>query len=603
MELLINCDRLKKTYGPRTLFSGLSLALGDGQRTGLIGPNGSGKSTLLKILAGLESADEGEMVRRRNLSCRYVAQEDRFEPGATVSSVLEAAIAGEHLPDQKRWAAVSIMAGKIGFADRQQAADTLSGGWKKRLAIGEALITKPDLLLLDEPTNHLDLEGIDWLERTLEEMVLPFMVITHDRYFLESVTNRIIELNAAFPGGVFTIDGPYSQFLEKREEFLQAQRSEQSSVAGRVRREIEWLRRGAKARTTKAKGRIQEAQRLMGELAQLKTRNEAGKAISVDFASGGKQTRKLVAGVKLGYGYEDKDLFRGIDVTLSPGLKLGIVGPNGSGKSTLLRLLTGELAPRSGTIRVAEGTRIVYFRQQRERLDGAQTLRRALSPHGDQLMYRNKTIHVSGFAQQFLFRTEQLDMPVGQLSGGEQSRVLIAQLMLQPADVLVLDEPTNDLDIASLEVLEEALEEYPGAVVLVTHDRYMIERLCDELVGLDGLGGAGVYASLDQWEQARERAKEKATAAKQNSSDKTRGPTPRQKKKGLNWNEQKEYDAMEQTIVEVEQRVQALHQLMNNPALLADHEKLAEVCQEAHEAEERATGLYARWQELEARRE
>jgi ABC transport system ATP-binding/permease protein len=300
MALLLTCDSLSKSYGPRTLFSGISLSLFDGQRSGLIGPNGSGKSTLMKILCDLETPDSGSVITRQQLRLSYVPQEDHFDPGATVESVLAAAIAGDHLPEREQFAQISIMAGKVGFSDRAQAVDTLSGGWKKRLAIARALIQRPDLLLLDEPTNHLDVEGIQWLEEHLADAPFAVLVVTHDRYFLENVTNRVIELNRTFPGGYFSIDGTYSSFLQKREEFLEAQRSEQASLAGRVRREIEWLKRGAKARTTKAKGRISEAQRLIGELAELKSRNTAGQRINVDFSASGRQTRKLIAASKLG---------------------------------------------------------------------------------------------------------------------------------------------------------------------------------------------------------------------------------------------------------------------------------------------------------------
>ncbi len=603
-ELLLSCDNLAKAYGPRTLFAGVSFSLFEGERTGLIGPNGAGKSTLMKILCGQEHADTGQIVMQRGLRMAYVPQEDTFPEAATIQSVLEGAIGGEHLPQREQLAQVSITAGTVGFTDRNQLASTLSGGWRKRLAIARSLIQKPDLLLLDEPTNHLDVDGIEWLEDYLSQASFGFLVVTHDRYFLENATNRVIELNQAFPGSVFSMNCAYSQFLEKREEFLEAQRSEQASLAGRVRREIEWLKRGAKARTTKARGRIQQAQAMIADLADLRARNSAGQAISVDFTATGRQTRKLVAAKQIGKSMNERKLFDNLDFVLAPGAKLGIVGPNGSGKTTLLRLITGELAPDAGAIVRADALRIVYFQQYRDALDRNQPLRRALGPTGDLVVYQDRPIHISGWAQRFLFRKDQLDLPVGELSGGERARVLIAQLMLRPADVLILDEPTNDLDIPSLEVLEESLDEFPGAVVLVTHDRYMIDRMCSQLVGLDGLGGVGIYADLSQWESAVDRARETHRQAEvQRKQDTAARPQPghasKPQKKRFTWNEQREWETIEQRIADTETTVQACRLEMEDPAILADHKKLAEVCARMDEAQQTVHKLYARWEELD----
>ncbi len=602
-ELLLSSDSLTKSFGPRTLFAGISLSLFEGERTGLIGPNGTGKSTLLKILCGMEAADSGTITMRRGLRLAYVPQDDVFPEGATVESVLEEAIAGEHLSHREMLAQVSIIAGKVGFEDRYQEVATLSGGWRKRLAIARALITNPDLLLLDEPTNHLDLAGIEWLEDYLSDAPFAFLVVTHDRYFLENATNRVIELSQAYPDGYFSINGSYVQFLEKREEFLEAQRSEQASIASRVRREIEWLKRGAKARTTKAKGRIQEAHRLMADLADLRARNRAGRKIEVDFSATGRQTRKLVSFKGVGKSMGERQLFSDVNFVLSPGKTTGIVGPNGSGKTTMLRLITGELQPDAGSIERADELRYLYFRQHRQQLDLAQTLRRALSPKGDTIFYQDRPIHVSGWASRFLFRKEQLDTPLGMLSGGERARVLIAQCMLQPADVLILDEPTNDLDIPSLEVLEESLDEFPGAVVLVTHDRYMIDRLCDELVGLDGHGGCGLYADLSQWEAAcdaaERREQERAAQARRRESPKPASEESKPRKKRLTWNEQRELETIEERIMSAEAEVEAAQKQMEDPAVLADHSKLAEACARMDKAQKLVQQLYTRWAELE----
>jgi len=604
MEILLSCRDLTKSYGLRVLFKGITLGLFKGERTGLIGPNGSGKSTLLRILSGQETADAGELTFRRGLRLGYVPQEDTLDANQTVEQSLMAAIPGEP-DDHERHVQAAIMMTQVGLADPEQKVGQLSGGWKKRLAIARQLIGKPDLLLLDEPTNHLDIEGIAWLERLLQDAPFACLMVSHDRRFLESVTNRVIELNRAYPDGFLSSNGTYSDFLRTRENFLDAQASRERSLANKVRREIEWLQRGAKARTTKAKGRIDQAGRLMDELAELKERNAQQVTALIDFSATDRKTRKLLQAKGLTKSLGDKALFAGVEFTLGPGSRLGLLGPNGSGKTTLLRLITGELEPDAGEIWRAEGLRVVVFGQNREQLDRTQTLRRALSPNGDHVTYRGSNVHVTAYAKRFLFRPDQLDMPVGEMSGGEQARILIARLMLQPADVLILDEPTNDLDIPTLDVLEESLADFPGALVLVTHDRYLLDRLSTELLALDGKGGAAMYAELAQWERARETA---AAAEAAVAPPAVKKPAPARRrtpsvKKGLSWKEEEEYQDMEERIMAAEREVEQWHQRIADPAVAADHVLLAEACESLHAAQARVEALYARWAELEAKRE
>jgi ATP-binding cassette subfamily F protein uup len=607
MAVLLKTDSISKSFGVRTLFRGISLSLDDQQHVGLIGPNGAGKSTLLKILARVEHEDSGSIETRRQIRIAYLAQEDVFEPGLRVQ---EAVLAGlpesDHRDEHEKEVEAQILLSRLGFADFEQSVETLSGGWRKRVALARELIKQPDLLLLDEPTNHLDLEGILWLERFLQQSRFACLLISHDRYFLEKVADRIIELNGAYPDGFLSINGSYSAFLEKREEFLAAQAAREQSLASTVRREIEWLKRGAKARTTKAKGRIQQAAVMMADLADLKTRNAQGgqgQSVEIDFDASGRQTRKLIALKKVSKSLGDRLLFRDLSLVLAPNTTLGLLGPNGSGKSTLLKLLRGDLAPDTGTIQRAGELRVVSFEQNRESLDPAMPLRRALAPHGDKLFFQGTEVHVSGYARRFLFRAEQLDMPLGNLSGGEQSRVLIARMMLQPADVLLLDEPTNDLDIPSLEVLEESLESFPGAIVLVTHDRYLLDRLSTDLLALDGKGGANFYADLSQWEAAQGKpagdaaakgaAKATAAAAKENKNP------PGFKR--LTWNEQREWEQIEGKVSEAEAALERAHRQMDDPAVLADRARLAEACTLVEATQLEVQRLYARWEELEAK--
>jgi ATP-binding cassette subfamily F protein uup len=601
MALILSCDSLSKSFGPRPLFSGITLHLEDSQRTGLIGPNGSGKSTLLKMLAGLESPDSGTITTRRQLRMGYLPQQDIFRAGATVLDVMREALKDDHGDEHDHLTRINILMSKVGFSDLDQAADTLSGGWRKRLAIARELIRQPDLLLLDEPTNHLDVDGILWLEELLADAPFGFLLVSHDRYFLENVTNRVVELNRAYASGFFNVNGAYSQFLEKREEYLEAQASQEQSLAGRVRREIEWLQRGAKARRTKAKGRIEDANRMIGDLADLRARNTKRETTGIEFAGSERKTRKLLTVKNIAKEMGGRTLFRDVSFTLSPGMRLGLLGPNGSGKSTLIRLINGQETPDAGEITRADALKIVTFDQAREQLNKDETLRRALAPGGDSIVYRGQAMHVSGWGKRFHFRPDQLDMPVGNLSGGEQARILIARLMMHQADVLILDEPTNDLDIPTLEVLEESLEDFPGALVLVTHDRYMLDRVSTELLALDGNGGAKVHADLAEWERAREADSEASAPVKKAVAKKENIAPPGIKR--LSYMEQREWEQMEAKIVEAEEDLQTKHQALDDPAVHADHVKMTECCRAYEAAQERVQKLYARWEELGAKQQ
>ncbi|MBC7783675.1 MAG: ABC-F family ATP-binding cassette domain-containing protein [Burkholderiales bacterium] len=598
--MLLTARNLSKSIGPRMLFSGISLGLDEGDRVGLIGANGSGKSTLLRIFAGVEQADDGELSARRQLRVAYVPQEDDLPPDTTC---LDAVAAGtsDHLDENERHLRAAIQLDRAGFVDPSARCGTLSGGWRKRLAIVRALASEPDLLLLDEPTNHLDVEGIEWLESLIAAGRFATLTVSHDRRFLEAFGNRIIELDRAYPDGYLGHRGTYSDFLEKREEFLAAQQGRERSLASTVRREIEWLQRGAKARTTKAKGRIERAGDMMSDLADLRTRNTQRGAAPLEFSGSDRKTKKLIELKHVAKSLGGRALFKDLNLVLSPAKKVGLLGPNGSGKSTLINLLSGNLQPDAGTIFRADALRVVVFDQHREQLDPAITLREALSPTGDTVQFQGQSQHVNGWARKFLFRSEQLDLPLRELSGGEQARVLIARLMLREADVLILDEPTNDLDIPTLEVLETSLDAFAGAVVLVTHDRYLIDRVATEIVALDGRGNINAYTDLSQWENARAAANKADAQASRAAAAPKPAAVAATAKKRLNWNEQKEFDGMEAAIHSAEKLVADLQTEMNKPAVLANHEKLHEVCDRLGKAEHEVERLFARWAELESK--
>ncbi len=397
MPPILNLQSVTKQFGAAPLFRTISLTVEDGDRIGLIGPNGAGKSTLLALLAGQVEPDAGEMAVRKRARAAYVPQDSRFAGGQTVRQVLEAAMTSAHAGEAEREGRLRELAGRTGFERLDAEAASLSGGWRKRLAIAEALVTEPDVLLLDEPTNHLDLAGIEWLEELLSSSSFAAVTVSHDRYFLEATSNQIVELNRVYADGLLRVKGNFSRFLEEKQAYLEAQNRQMESLRNRVRTEIEWLRRGPKARTTKSKARIDTANAMIGQLAEMKGRTASASA-GIDFEASQRKTKRLVefegvacdvpsteAGPRPG-----KRLFGGLNFALTAGMKVGLVGPNGSGKTTLLRMLRGELEPVEGTIRRAAGLRLVYFSQMRE-LDETVTLRRALAPEGDSVIHQGRT--------------------------------------------------------------------------------------------------------------------------------------------------------------------------------------------------------------------
>ncbi len=601
MAPILTAQAVSKRFGATPLFENLSLSINEGDRIGLIGPNGAGKSTLLAMLAGEQQPDSGEITTRRRAAVTCIQQVSEFPPEITVRGIVERAMRRAAVPADEREQRLRETLGRAGFTDDSAegtsfsaAAATLSGGWRKRLALVEGLVQRPDVLLLDEPTNHLDIDGIEWLEETLRSARFAVVVITHDRYFLENVANDIIELSPTYAEGLLRVRGNYSDFLETREAYMESQMRVQEGLRNRVRTEVEWLRRGPKARATKAKARIDNANALIGKLAEVDARLRTSTA-SISFDATDRETKRLIELENVSVAYEGREIVRVVNLLLTNRARLGIIGPNGAGKTTILRAITGDIPVSRGIVKRAPGLRIVYLSQLRE-LDTTITLQRALAPDSDAVVYQDRVIHVASYAAKFLFTGDQLRQPVERLSGGERARVLIAQLMLQPADVLILDEPTNDLDIPTLEILEEALQEFSGAIVLVTHDRHLLDRVTQSVLGLDGLGNAALFADYLQWEQWRESTTTAAQPKPVTSAPARKAASTTKKK--LSYIEQREFDSIDVSIEAADERLAAAKRRIEDPAVTSDPSALTEALAELEAAQTEHDRLLERWVEL-----
>lgn len=588
---------VSKRYGEQPLFEGISFSIQSKERLGIIGPNGSGKSTLLKLIAGSETPDSGEVIRSRGLKLSYVEQVASF-PSEQTPLALAQQVASENSfspAEGETLARTSLGRLKIDFEETPFAA--LSGGQQKRAQIALALCTNPDLVLLDEPTNHLDIEAILSIESLLSNSSFAWVMVSHDRWFLENTVSRIIELNRRFEGGLTASDGGYSNYLQHRAKVLASQEKQLDSLKNKVRQEEAWLRQGAKARSTKSKERTSRAYALMDSLSMIRSRNNTQKA-KVDFQFSERKTKRLLELVNVSKSYGDKVVFDKLNLRVIAGEALGILGRNGSGKTTLIKLLVGELEPDKGVIKRAAELSVSHFKQIDNSISGETPLKEVLAEEGDSVIFRGREVHVATWGKRFGFSYDQLHQPYESLSGGEKAKVRIAKLMLQTPDVLILDEPTNDLDIDTLEMLEESLLEFQGALVLVTHDRFMIHRLCNGFCGLDGKGQGTSFADYEQWEKAFLKRKK---AAKSTDS---KNATPKKKASGrLGYLEQREYDGMEAAIEAAEQELAGWNEALKLPEAQTNAEKLQELCEKLKVAQRNLDALYARWEELEHKKQ
>lgn len=583
-----------KGFSEHPLFTRLSLVISEGERVALIGDNGSGKSTLLKILAGIEELDGGTLSSRKGLRAAYIAQQDIFPDEISVGEIMDKYLASARLDHDEIARRSSMYLGMAGFEDPSADVTTLSGGWKKRLSIARALALEPDCLLLDEPTNHLDIDSIEWLEELLVGLTIPMIFVSHDRYFIERVATRVIELNRAYPRDHIATDGGYADYIERREEILSQLEKQRSSLANKVRREVEWLRQGVKARTTKSRARINEAHKLIDTLRG--TPSTERQRMELEFSSTQRKTKELLKAEGVAQAIGGRELCKNVSLILSPGSRLAIVGANGSGKTTLVRTLLGELTPTAGRVVRAPNLRVSFMDQARSQIREDITLREFLCPHGDSVSFQRENIHVAAWAARFLFSHEHLSRTMSALSGGERARALLAKSITEESDILVFDEPTNDLDIATLENLEEGFESFPGAIVLITHDRYVLERTASMVLGLLD-GEATLFGSYEQWESYKLERAANARGGTTQKAEKKQAPQKSSKK--LSYKDARDLSMIEELIAKAEEELARTQQEIDSGAHATNAAKLTELCAQLTAQQTEVERLYARWQELE----
>lgn len=602
MGLLISTYKLEKSFAGKNLFSEVSLGIEDGERVGLVGPNGAGKSTLMKILAGKMKADKGDVTPRKGLRLGFLDQTPEFPAGQNILDAIMSKTPdySDYIGPAYEWLAkLDLMQFGEDFL-----VEKLSGGWRKRVALARELVLSPDLLMLDEPTNHLDVTSILWLEEFLENANFATLIITHDRLFLQRVANKIFDLDPKNPNSLLTINGDYLQYLEAKDILMKGQEAREQVMKNTLRRETEWLRRGAKARLKKQNARIDRALDLKDDVKDLSAKN-ASRKVKIAFKETDRTPQKLIEAQHITKAYNGRVLIKDFSYLVSPKTRLALLGDNGMGKSTLIRMLLGRELPDTGTVQQADKLKVAYFEQNRESLDPKKSLLKNICPEGDYVHYQGSYVFARSYLERFLFNRQQMDLPIERLSGGEQARLRIAQLMLNEAQVLVLDEPTNDLDVATLTVLEESLREFPGAVILVTHDRYFMDQVAHDIVAFhknpDGNVSMENFAGYLQWEEwyAEQKELEANYVPEEVKAGEVAAPAAPLKK--LSFKEKHELDNMEQNIQEAEAKLTAAQKELDNPEVAAKATRVQELYTEISKLQADIEKMYARWSELGAR--
>ncbi len=592
MSVLLSVHELKFAFAHRVLFEGLTFSVSTGEKIALIGQNGAGKSTLMKIIAGLMDPDSGSVTRGRGLKVGYLPQNPDLDENLSARDAVYQGVASD-----EDWSGIS--AAEEAMSRLSIPVDTrvssLSGGWKKKVALARELARSPDVLLLDEPTNHLDVESILWLEDFVKASPLCVITISHDRAFLNRVARRTVEVDRRNPGGILSVEGNLDRFFQVKEEYLEAQAAREESLKNVLRREIEWLKRGAKARTTKQKARIDRAEDLKVEVQDLGQKNRQG-SVKLEFESSGRGPKKLIEMKSISKAYGDRTIFSDFSLLVTPETRLGLMGKNGAGKSTLIRMIAGVEEADQGELRRADRLEVLYFEQNRETLDPGISVLRTVCPSGETVEFQGRKMHVRSYLDRFLFSGGEVEVMVEKLSGGEQARLLLARMMLRPGNLLILDEPTNDLDLQTLDVLEDCLREFPGAVILVSHDRSFMSAVCDDILALpENVRFSDVF----QWEDWFKREQKRAQDAARAKAQEAVLMQPKLERRRLSYKEQLEFDRMEETILEKETELGELEAHSARPEIVSNSVELLKTTERMGQLQSKIEKLYARWAELE----
>lgn len=586
MSCIINCQGVSKRYSFKPLFENLTFGIHQGQKLGLLGRNGVGKSTLLKILLGQEPPDAGNVTKTKGLKVALIAQFPHFEDKPVFDVLCE----NSSFTALETEVMAKALLTQAGLDIELPSASHLSGGQKKKLDILKALMQDPDVLFLDEPTNHLDLDSVLWLEQFLQKSSKTLVIVSHDRMFLSRVCRSFIEISPMFSDGNFQHEGTLEEFFEKKQAWIEAETKRMQALSHQVEHEIAWTKRSPKARTTKSVYRVQKALDMEKEYKNLKSQLTQ-KSAQIQLNASERETRLLVQAKNLSKSFQDKALFKGLDLVLTPGKKIGLLGPNGCGKTTLLKLIAKELLPDSGTIKYADKLDIVYFDQHKMQLNPKDLVKDVLCPSGEFVNYNGQSIHVNGWAKRFLFTQDTLRLPVEKLSGGEKSRLLIAKLMLKKADILLLDEPTNDLDIQTLEMLEDSLLEFKGSCLIISHDRYFLNQVCDYYLALSVKPEGEIFFDFESWENQE---KDKIKKDVKPNKEKPQKLAPKLSSKEL-----KELKTIQDQITDLEKKSADLEKKIENLSSSTPLEERQKHYQDLGNIHQQIEYLFTRWEELD----
>ncbi len=591
---ILNAEKISKTYGEKVLFDKVVLGVNKGDKIGVIGVNGTGKSTFLKIIAGIEEPDAGEIVSGRGVTVSYLAQAPQFNPGDT--------IVGYVIKDKNNAseAEAKTILTKLGITDFDAAINTLSGGQRKRIALARTLVSPAEVLILDEPTNHLDSDMVIWLEEYIKKFKGELIMVTHDRYFLDNVTNRIVELDS---GKLYGYDTNYSGFLELKTQREEMERATEAKRANILRRELEWIRRGCQARSTKQQARIDRYEDMKEASRQARASFE-NKALEMNSVSTrlGKKTIELSNICK---SFGEKKVIDDFTYIFLRDDRIGIIGKNGCGKSTLMKIITGNLKPDSGSVEIGDTVRIGYFMQENEPLDEKMTVLEFVRSIGEYVTTATGKATASQMCEKFLFGPKSQWTPISKLSGGEKRRLYLLSVLMSAPNVLILDEPTNDLDIETLEILEDYLDGFAGIVIVVSHDRYFLDRTVDRIFSFEGGGRLKQYEGgfSDYYEKKQAENGIASDGATQSVKEAVSGDTTsakpkkyykeRENKLKFTYAEQKEYDTIDDDIASLESKIEELDGEIAGAA--TQYSRLNELMQEKADVEAQLEHKMDRW--------